>query len=430
MIRIRKDSREVREELLNRATFMTDKLMQEQVANMIEDVALRGDQALFDFTCQYDQVEIKQWRVPEHKFKQAYDAAPSTLMMSLQKAMDNIRAYHQKQVQNSYFDHTQDGIILGQRVQAIEAVGLYIPGGSANYPSTILMNVIPAQIAGCERIIIVSPPGKDGEVDQTVLATAYLLGVEEVYRVGGAQAIAALAFGTQSIPKVDKICGPGNAYVTLAKKQVHGLVGIDMIAGPSEVLVIADSSAQASYVAADLIAQAEHDTQAMTLLLTESEEFAHEVNEAIKQQIADRMRAKIIRPALINNSAIVIVESINAACELSNLVAPEHLELAVAQPFDLLAKIKHAGSVFLGSYTPEVLGDYFAGPNHTLPTSGNARFSSALSVDDFIKKSSVVYYTKQALKNVQQDVEVIALAEELDGHAYAMRVRFEEDENE
>ncbi|GBU10749.1 histidinol dehydrogenase [Erysipelotrichaceae bacterium] len=428
MIKIVDDSHEVRMDFIERASFLNDKKMQSQVEEIITGVRENGDEALIACTEKFDGVLLKNIAVKESILRASFENMDELLRISLEKAIVNIRAYHQQQVQNSSINYRQSEVVLGQLVNPIAAVGLYIPGGSAAYPSTILMNVIPAQIAGCKRIVLVSPPGPSGEIHEVVLATAYMLGIREVYRVGGAQAIAALTYGTKTIAKVDKICGPGNAYVALAKKMVSGIVGIDMIAGPSEVLIIADKRAYPRFIAADLIAQAEHDANAATILLTSSKILAEAVNIEIKKQLPMRKRQEMIIPALTKNSVIIIVGDLDIACEVSNLIAPEHLELAVVNPFDFLSKIHHAGSIFLGNYTPEVLGDYFAGPNHTLPTNGTARFSSALSVDDFIKKSSIIYYSKKALAAAKQPVEIIAHAEGLDGHAYAMSVRFEEKE--
>lgn len=409
--------------IINRPSFITDEKINNQVKDIIENVRERKDKALFEYTSKFDGANISELRVKPEAIIAAYEACDPELYASLEKAAANIRLFHEKQITNSFFDYKQDEIILGQLVNPIENIGLYIPGGSAAYPSTILMNVIPAQLAGCKRIVLVSPPNKNNQIDQTILATAYLCGIDEIYQVGGAQAIAALTYGTESIKKVDKICGPGNSYVALAKKMLNGEVGIDMIAGPSEVLVIADENAPISYIAADLLAQAEHDCNASSILLSPSIELAKEVNNEIIKQLDKLTRKEIIIEALREHSFIVVVDSIDEACTIANRIAPEHLELMVENPFDLLSKIKNAGSIFLGPYAPEALGDYFAGPNHTLPTNGTARFSSALSVDDFIKKSSIIYYSKKALDKVNTDIVTIANAEGLDAHANAIKVR-------
>ncbi|MGL5042473.1 MAG: histidinol dehydrogenase [Culicoidibacterales bacterium] len=427
MIEILLDSPIARAKIIERPTFITDKQMEQDVMTIIETVKNQGDKAINAYTKRFDHVTVSKLKVEQEELKRAYDQCDPKLIKSLKQAYDNIFRFHEKQQENGFMDTSQQGIMVGVKITAIDAVGLYIPGGTAAYPSTILMNVIPAIIAGCTRIALVCPPTDNGEINKTVLATAYLCGITEVYRVGGAQAIAALTYGSQTIAPVDKICGPGNAYVATAKKLVSGIVGIDMIAGPSEVLIIADNQASPKFVASDMIAQAEHDSQATTILLTLSEQFAKEVNMALKQQLSTRQRKEIIEAALTNNGYIVLVENLEAATTISNLIAPEHLELAVADPFALLSAIKHAGSIFLGNYTPEVLGDYFAGPNHTLPTNGTSRFTSGLCVADFTKKSSILYYAKAALQQAKAAVEVIAEAEGLDGHAYAMSIRFEEE---
>ncbi len=424
MIPIFNNTEETIDTVLARASFITDKKMQFQVEEIIATVKTRKDEALFEYTQQFDGVTSKTLRVPEEEIINAFNTCDPKLLASLEKAAANIRRFHQKQKTNNYMDYEEDEVILGQLVQPIENIGLYIPGGSAAYPSTVLMNVIPAQIAGCKRIVIVSPPNNVGNVHPSILAAAKLCGVDEIYAIGGAQAIAALTYGTGTIKKVDKICGPGNAYVALAKKMVSGVVGIDMIAGPSEILIIADKDANPIFVAADLLAQAEHDPNASAMLLSPSLDFAEAVNRQIEVQLQNRQRADIIEEALTEHSYSIIVETVQQACEISNRIAPEHLELMVERPFDILSLIKNAGSIFLGAYAPEVLGDYFAGPNHTLPTNGTARFSSALSVDDFIKKSSIIYYSQAALASVEKDITTIAQAEGLDAHANAIAVRF------
>lgn len=424
MIPIFNNTEETIDMVMARASFITDKKMQSQVEEIIAEVKVRKDEALFEYTQQFDGVTSKSLRITEAEITNAFNTCDPKLLASLKKAAANIRRFHQKQKTNNYMDYEQDEVILGQLVQPIENIGLYIPGGSAAYPSTVLMNVIPAQIAGCKRIVIVSPPNSLGSVHPSILAAAKLCGVDEIYAIGGAQAIAALTYGTETIKKVDKICGPGNAYVALAKKMVSGVVGVDMIAGPSEILIVADKDANPIFVAADLLAQAEHDPNASAMLLSPSLAFAEAVNLQIEMQLQKRQRANIIETALTKHSYIIIVETVQQACEISNRIAPEHLELMVERPFDILSLIKNAGSIFLGAYAPEVLGDYFAGPNHTLPTNGTARFSSALSVDDFIKKSSIIYYSRAALASVEKDITTIAQAEGLDAHANAIAVRF------
>ena len=366
--------------------------------------------------------------VTEAEKEEAFASVDSKFLEILREAADNIRAFHEKQVRESFIINNKNGILLGQKIIPIEKVGIYVPGGTAAYPSTVLMDSIPAKIAGCNEIVMVTPPGKDGKINPVILAAAKIAGVNRIFKVGGAQAIAALAYGTESIPKTDKIVGPGNAFVAEAKKQVYGLVSIDMIAGPSEILVVADSTCNPKFVAADLLSQAEHDKNASAVLVTDSMKFAELVSDEIESQISGLPRYEIARTSIDINGKIIVAENnIRLAIDIANEIAPEHLELCVDNPFDYLDSIKHAGSVFLGKNCPEALGDYFAGPNHTLPTSGTARFSSPLSVDDFIKKTQITYYTSEALSKAADKIAYFASKEGLDAHARSASVRFEKE---
>jgi len=397
------------------------------VAQIIATVIEKGDAALYDYAAKFDNVELTALEVSQEEIDTAFDTVEPEFLEVLREAAQNIRAYHEKQVRNSFLLNSKDGVVMGQKVTPIEKVGLYVPGGTAAYPSTVLMDSVPAKIAGCEEIVMVTPPGKDGKVNPVILAAAKIAGVDRIFKVGGAQAVAALAYGTQSIPKVDKIVGPGNAYVAEAKKQVFGKVAIDMIAGPSEILVVADSTANPRYVAADLLSQAEHDKMASAVLVTDSRTFAEEVSKELERQIPLLPRAEIARTSIDNNGKIIVAEgNLMLAIEIANQIAPEHLELCVDNPFDYLDKVKHAGSIFMGKYCPEALGDYFAGPNHTLPTSGTARFSSPLSVDDFVKKTQFTYYTEAALETVADKIALFARKEGLDAHANSATIRFED----
>jgi len=400
----------------------------EIVGEIIENVKKNGDAALEGYTRLFDGVVIPREaiKVTEKELSDAYGKVDGKLIEVIRKAKENIEKYHQKQKENSWFSTEREGVILGQLYRPLETVGVYVPGGTAPLPSSVLMNVIPAKVAGVERIIMATPPSKDGSVNPVILVAACEAGVDEIYKVGGAQAVAAMAVGTESIPKVDKIVGPGNIYVATAKRMVFGFCDIDMVAGPSEILVIADESANASYVAADLLSQAEHDTMASSILVTVSEKFAKEVQKEIEQQVEKLSRKEIIIKSLENYGAAIIVENIRRAVDIANMIAPEHLELCVEEPFSLLCDIKNAGAVFLGHYAPEPLGDYFAGPNHVLPTSGTARFFSPLNVGDFVKKSSVISYTRKALERVAEDVRIFAEAEGLTAHANAISIRFEQ----
>ncbi len=396
------------------------------VSDIIADVRARGDEALFEYGRKFDKAYLTALEVTGEEIEEAFALVDEEFIETVKEAAENIRAFHQKQVRNSFIINEKDGIVTGQKVTPIEKVGLYVPGGTAAYPSTVLMDSIPAKIAGCKEICITTPPNSEGKVNPVILAAAKIAGVDRIFKVGGAQAVAALAYGTQSIPKVDKIVGPGNAFVAEAKRQVFGLVSIDMIAGPSEILVIADEKSNPAFVAADLLSQAEHDKMASAVLVTESMELAEAVRDEVKRQLELLPRREIARASIENNGKIIVADDINAVLEVANELAPEHLELCVDNPFDLLDKVKNAGSIFMGRYCPEALGDYFAGPNHTLPTSGTARFSSPLSVDDFVKKSQYTYYTEEALKKVYKKVEMFAEKEGLSAHARSATVRFEE----
>ncbi|MDO4608736.1 MAG: histidinol dehydrogenase [Clostridia bacterium] len=397
------------------------------VSDIIANVINRGDEAIFEYALKFDKAELKSLEVTKEEIDEAFSLVDQKFVSIIKEAADNIRAFHSKQVRNSFVMNEQDGVVTGQKVTPIEKVGLYVPGGTAAYPSTVLMDSIPAKIAGCSEIVMVTPPSADGKVNPVILAAAKIAGVDRIFKVGGAQAVAALAYGTESIPKVDKIVGPGNAFVAEAKKQVFGKVSIDMIAGPSEILVVADSSANPRFVAADLLSQAEHDKMASAVLVTDSAEFAKAVSAELEIQIPELPRAEIARTSIDNNGKIIVAKNdLMKAIDIANEIAPEHLELCVDNPFDYLDKVKHAGSIFMGKYCPEALGDYFAGPNHTLPTSGTARFSSPLSVDDFVKKSQFTYFTANALKGVADKVAYFAEKEGLHAHAKSATIRFEE----
>ena len=399
----------------------------ETVQSIVDQVKAKGDEALFAFTKEFDRAEVsaETVRVGEEEIEEAYRQVKPELLEVMKRSLENIRSYHEKQKRNSWFDARPDGTILGQKVTPLASAGVYVPGGKAAYPSSVLMNIIPAQVAGVERIVMVTPPGKDGRVNPVTLTAAHLAGATEVYRVGGAQAVAALAFGTQSIPRVDKIVGPGNIFVALAKKAVYGHVSIDSIAGPSEILVIADGGANPRYVAADLLSQAEHDELASAILVTDSRELAQAVSAEVDGFLKVLSRREIIEKSLENYGYILVVDSMEQAVEAANAIAPEHLEIVTANPFALMTKIRNAGAIFLGEYSSEPLGDYYAGPNHILPTNGTARFFSPLSVDDFVKKSSIIYYSREALAAAHGDIEAFAEAEGLTAHANSIKVRFE-----
>lgn len=396
------------------------------VKDIIANVVQRGDAALREYSLRFDGAALQSLAVTAEEMEAAMAEVSPELIGILEKAAVNIRKFHQAQVRSGFVLEDREGIKVGQKIIPMDRVGIYVPGGTAAYPSTVLMDSIPAKIAGCGEIVMVTPPGKDGKINPAILAAAKIAGVDRIFKVGGAQAVAALAYGTASIPRVDKIVGPGNAYVAEAKRQVFGQVAIDMIAGPSEILVVADGTADPAYVAADLLSQAEHDKLASAVLVTNSMELAKAVQEKIEEQLQTLEREEIARASIDNNGKIIVADTLDAAIEIANTIAPEHLELCVDEPFAYLDKIRHAGSVFLGKYCPEALGDYLAGPNHTLPTSGTARFSSPLSVDDFIKKTQYIYYSKEALQEVARDVEAFAKTEGLTAHARSAVIRMEE----
>ena len=395
------------------------------VSEIISEVIKNKDDALKSYAKKFDGVDLDKLEVTKEEIEAAYKNADKTFVAVLEEAAKNIREFHSKQVRQGFEIKRENGVIIGQKITPIEKVGLYVPGGTAAYPSTVLMDAIPAKIAGCKEIVMVTPPAKDGSVNSDILTAAKVAGVTRIFKVGGAQAVAALAYGTESVPKVDKIVGPGNAYVAEAKKQVFGKVSIDMIAGPSEILIVADAENDPEYIAADLLSQAEHDKMASAVLVTDSMEFAKQVSAALERQIPLLSRREIARKSIDDNGKIIIAENLLQAIEISNEIAPEHLELCVDKPFDYLDKVEHAGSIFMGRYCPEALGDYFAGPNHTLPTSGTAKFSSPLSVDDFVKKSQFSYYTKEALEEVADKVALFANKEGLQGHAKSAVIRFD-----
>ena len=397
------------------------------VSDIIENVKANGDKALYEYCEKFDKVKLTSLEVTADEIKEAVESVPEEFLEILKKAAANITKFHQKHVRNSFIINDIPGVVMGQKVIPLDRAGLYVPGGTAAYPSTVLMDAIPAKIAGVSQVVMVTPPSKDGKVAPVILAAAYVAGVDKIFTVGGAQAVAALAYGTESVPKVDKIVGPGNAYVAEAKKQVFGQVSIDMIAGPSEILVVADKTATASHVAADLLSQAEHDKLASAVLVTDSKELAIAVADEIEKQLPKLERYEIARASIDDNGKIIVANDLSKAIDIANEIAPEHLELCVDNPFDYLDSIRHAGSIFMGKNTPEALGDYFAWPNHTLPTSGTAKFSSPLSVDDFVKKTQYTYYTKQALCEVAKDVEYFAKKEGLTAHAKSAIIRTEDD---
>jgi len=400
--------------------------VEEIVFDIIADVRKNGDSALYKYCEKFDKAKLDSLLVTKEEIDEALTKAEPEFLEILKKAAKNIRKFHEKQVRNSFIINDECGIVTGQKVIPVDRAGLYVPGGTAAYPSTVLMDSIPAKIAGVKEVVMVTPPQSDGKVNPVILAAAYIAGVDKIVKVGGAQAIAALAYGTESVPKVDKIVGPGNAFVAEAKKQVFGKVSIDMIAGPSEILIVADATCNPKYVAADLLSQAEHDKMASAVLVTDSEELAKAVSEELEKQIPELSREEIARTSIDNNGKIIVADNLMRAIDIANEIAPEHLELCVDNPFDYLDAIRHAGSIFMGKNCPEALGDYFAGPNHTLPTSGTAKFSSPLSVDDFVKKTQYTYYTKEALSKVTRDVEFFAKKEGLTAHAKSAVIRIEE----
>lgn len=424
MISILKYGEVSNDEIFARGTAVTD--VSDIVADIIYNVRKNGDKALFEYCEKFDKAKLTSLEVSEEEIEEAFNSVEPRFIEILKAAAANIRAFHEKQVRNSFIINDKDGVVIGQKVIPVEKAGLYVPGGTAAYPSTVLMDSIPAKIAGCGEICITTPPNAEGKVNPVILAAAKIAGVDRIFKVGGAQAIAALAYGTETIPKVDKIVGPGNAFVAEAKKQVYGIVSIDMIAGPSEILVVADGKSNAKFVAADLLSQAEHDKMASAVLVTDCEAFARAVSDELERQIPLLPREEIARVSIDNNGKIIVSDDLMRAIDIANEIAPEHLELCVDNPFDYLDKIKHAGSIFMGRYCPEALGDYFAGPNHTLPTTGTARFSSPLSVDDFVKKTQYTYYTKEALSRVADDVAFFAEKEGLSAHARSATVRFED----
>lgn len=400
---------------------------EDTVQAIVDDVRARGDEALFEYTKKFDGAELSadNIRVTQAEIQEALSQVDPSLLAVMKKSMKNIREYHEKQKQYSWFDSKPNGTILGQKVTALSSVGVYVPGGKAAYPSSVLMNIIPAEVAGVEKIVMVTPPGKDGKVNPVTLIAAHLAGATEVYKVGGAQAVAALAFGTKSIPRVNKIVGPGNIFVALAKKAVYGHVSIDSIAGPSEILVLADETANPRFVAADLLSQAEHDELASAILVTTSMELAEKVSAEAEAFVQKLSRKAILEKSLENYGYILVADSMEDAIETANAIASEHLEIVTKNPFEVMTKIQNAGAIFMGEYSSEPLGDYFAGPNHVLPTNGTAKFFSPLGVDDFIKKSSIIYYSREALEAVHTDIESFAEAEYLTAHANSVRVRFE-----
>ena len=400
---------------------------EDTVQEIVDNVRANGDEALFEYTRKFDGAELSadNIRVTQAEIQEALSQVDPGLLAVMKKSMKNIREYHEKQKQYSWFDSKPNGTILGQKVTALSSVGVYVPGGKAAYPSSVLMNIIPAEVAGVEKIVMVTPPGKDGKVNPVTLIAAHLAGATEVYKVGGAQAIAALAFGTKSIPRVNKIVGPGNIFVALAKKAVYGHVSIDSIAGPSEILVLADGTANPRYVAADLLSQAEHDELASAILVTTSMELAEKVSAEADAFVQNLSRKAILEKSLENYGYILVADSMEDAIETANAIASEHLEIVTKNPFEVMTKIQNAGAIFMGEYSSEPLGDYFAGPNHVLPTNGTAKFFSPLGVDDFIKKSSIIYYSREALEAVHTDIESFAEAEHLTAHANSIRVRFE-----
>lgn len=431
-VKLTKEStKDILENLLKRSPNNYGKF-ESTVAQILDKVKNEGDAALFAYTKEFDKADVTKEtiRVTDAEIEEAYAQIDPALLGVIRKALVNIRQYHEKQIQNSWFTSTTDGTMLGQKVTPLNRVGVYVPGGKAVYPSSVLMNIVPAKVAGVPHIVMTTPPGKDGKVCASTLVAAKEAGADEIYKVGGAQAIGALAFGTESIPKVDKIVGPGNIFVALAKKAVYGYVSIDSIAGPSEILVLADETANPHFVAADLLSQAEHDELACAILITTSEEFAKKVDEEVKGFVEVLSRKEIIQKSLDNFGYILIAEDMDEAIEAANEIAPEHMEIVTANPFEDMMKVKNAGAIFIGEYSSEPLGDYFAGPNHVLPTNGTAKFFSALSVDDFIKKSSIVYYSKSALRNIHKDIIQFAISEQLTAHANSIAVRFEDEDNE
>ena len=425
MIKILEYNKVNKEEFFSRLSEKVD--VSDIVTDIIDNVKANGDKALFEYCKKFDKADLTALEVTKEEIDEAFGMVEERFIRIIETAAENIREFHQNQVRTSFVLTKKNGIVTGQKITPIEKVGLYVPGGTAAYPSTVLMDSIPAKIAGCEEICIVTPPNAEGKVNPVILAAAKIAGVDRIFKVGGAQAVAALAYGTETVPKVDKIVGPGNAFVAEAKRQVFGLVSIDMIAGPSEILVVADGNSNPDFVAADLLSQAEHDKNASAVLVTDSYELAEKVSASLEKQSPQLLRSEIARASIDNNGKIIVAENLKDAIEAANEIAPEHLELCVDNPFDYLDSVKNAGSIFMGRYCPEALGDYYAGPNHTLPTSGTARFSSPLSVDDFVKKSQFTYYTADALREVADDVAFFAEKEGLTAHAKSATIRFEEE---
>ena len=428
--RLTKDAKEnLLEDLLKRSPNNYGQYEQ-GVQEILAHVKEEKDQAVFAYTKKFDQADITadNIKVTEEEIEEAYKEVDPKLVEIIRKALLNIRTYHEKQRQYSWFDSKPDGTILGQKVTPLHRVGVYVPGGKAVYPSSVLMNIVPAKVAGVDEIVMVTPPGKDGKVTPNTLVAAHEAGADVIYKVGGAQAIAALAYGTESIPKVDKIVGPGNIYVALAKKAVYGYVSIDAIAGPSEILVIADETANPRFVAADILSQAEHDELASAILVTTSEELARKVSDEVDGFLKELSRSEIIRKSLDNYGYILVADTMDDVIDIANEIASEHLEIQTKNPYDVMTKVRNAGAIFIGEYASEPLGDYFAGPNHVLPTNGTAKFFSPLSVDDFIKKSSIIGYSEEALRDIHKDIEAFAEAEQLTAHANSIKVRFEGEE--
>lgn len=427
MIRILKSGEAGVDKVLNKQ-YEDQAVYEERTAEILKNVRERGNEAVLEYTSRFDKAELtpETLRVSQGEIEAAYRAIDPDVLPALQKARDNIAAYHEKQLQKSWFDPEEDGTILGQLIMPLERVGIYVPGGTASYPSSVLMNAVPAKVAGVKEIVMVAPPTAGGRIDPYSIVAANEAGVTEIYRVGGAQAVAALAYGTETIRKVDLITGPGNIYVTLAKKMVYGLVNIDMLAGPSEILIIADASADPVYVAADLLSQAEHDVLASAVLLTPSGELANAVKAEVERQVGYLSRKEILAASLRDYSAIIVAKDMEEAIAMANTYAPEHLELAVDKPFEILGQIKNAGAVFMGHYTAEPVGDYYAGPNHVLPTGGTARFYSPLNVDTFMKKTSIISYSRQRLAAVGSDIVKLAKVEGLDAHANSVQVRLDQ----
>ncbi len=422
MIKIIKMADAKKEDILTR-DINTKSGVEDIVSDIIDNVRTNGDKALREYSLKFDRAVVENLEVTKEEIEEAYASEDKDFISTLEKARDNIHHFHSHQVRNNFIINDKDGVILGQKITPIEKVGLYVPGGTARYPSSVLMNAVPAKIAGVKEIVMVTPPDESGKIPAPILAAAKVAGVDRIFKTGGAQAVAALAYGTETVTKVDKVVGPGNVFVATAKRMLYGIVDIDMIAGPSEILVLADGTCNPEFVAADLLSQAEHDKLASAVLITDSEELAYKVSEELEKQISELPRCEIARTSIDTNGKIIIADNMKQAVEISNEIAPEHLEVCVENPFELLNLITNAGSIFLGKNVPESLGDYFAGPNHTLPTSGTARFSSPLSVDDFIKKSSFIYFSEEALNEVGEDVVRFAEKEGLQAHGRAVSKR-------